>query len=48
MIAVAEREPDNKYGLLSDEIVAMLKSYESMYFREDKPIPFCGLTIYPI
>ena len=43
-----ERVPDNKYGLLPKDIVDLLREYEYSYFREDKPIPFCGLTIYPI
>ena len=41
-------EADPKYGQLPADIVKLLKSYEHEYFREDKPIPFCGLTIYPI
>lgn len=41
-------EADPKYGQLPKDIVDILKTYEHEYFREDKPIPFCGLTIYPI
>lgn len=29
-------------------MVTMLKNYEHEYFREDKPVPFCGLFIYPV
>ncbi|MBO7732394.1 MAG: hypothetical protein J6S67_07570 [Methanobrevibacter sp.] len=47
-MATPDGQPDNKYGLLSSEIVDMLRDYEYSYFREDKPIPFCGLLIYPI
>ena len=39
---------DNKYGQLSKEIVDMLVEYEHTYFREDLPVPFCGLKIYPV
>lgn len=38
---------DDRYGGISSHIVELLKSYEYSYFREDKPIPFCGLLIYP-
>jgi len=38
---------DNKYGQLRKDIVDLLQRYEIEYFREDKPIPFNGLTIYP-
>ena len=38
---------DNKYGQLRKDIVELLQRYEIEYFREDKPVPFCGLTIYP-
>lgn len=39
---------DDKYGGLSQDLIDLLKNYEITYFREDKPIPFCGLSIYPI
>lgn len=41
-------EVDNKYGKLDKDLVALLKNYEVEYFREDRPVPFCGLQIYPI
>lgn len=43
------KEPiaDNKYGQLRKDIVDLLQRYEIEYFREDKPVPFNGLTIYP-
>jgi len=47
-MAAQEGQPDSKYGLLSKEIVDTLRDYEMTYFRENKPVPFCGLTIYPI
>ena len=40
--------PDGKYGLLSKDLIHMLKTYEIKYFREDKPVPFCGMEIHPI
>ena len=39
---------DDKYGSLDKKLVEELKSYEYGYFREDMPIPFCGLLIYPV
>lgn len=39
---------DDRYGSLDKELIELLKSYEYSYFREDKPIPFCGLLIYPV
>lgn len=39
---------DNKYGGLDKSLVNKLRNYEVEYFREDKPVPFCGLKIYPI
>lgn len=39
---------DAKYGELSKDIVDYLQPLEYEYFREDKPVPFCGLTVYPI
>ena len=38
---------DPKYGQLRKDIVDLLQKYEVEYFREDKPVPFNGLTIYP-
>lgn len=37
---------DKFYGL-KPEIANEIKVYEAQYFREDKPIPFKGLFIYP-
>lgn len=34
--------------MLPQDIASMLKTYEHQYFREDKPVPFCGLFIYPV
>ncbi len=42
-----EVQADPKYGQLKPDLVSMLKSYDYDYFREDKPVPFCGLLIYP-
>ncbi len=39
---------DDRYGNLSKDLVELLKNYEYSYFREDTPIPFCGLLIYPV
>ena len=39
---------DDRYGNLDSSLVELLKSYEFSYFREDTPIPFCGLLIYPV
>lgn len=39
---------DDRYGQLDKDIVDLLKNYEYSYFREDTPIPFCGLYIYPV
>ena len=38
---------DPKYGQLRKDIVDLLQRYEVEYFREDKPVPFNGLMIYP-
>lgn len=37
----------NKYYGIAKDIAEELKVYELKYFREDKPVPFCGLYIYP-
>ncbi len=42
-----EVQADPKYGQLDHELVELLKNYEYDYFREDKPVPFCGLQIFP-
>lgn len=39
---------DKKYGALNKNLADRLRDYESRYFMEDKPVPFCGLHIYPI
>lgn len=39
---------DDKYGKLDKDLILLLKNYEYEYFRLNKPIPFCGLLIYPI
>jgi len=44
----AKPSVDDRYGNLDPDLVELLKSYEYSYFREDKPIPFCGLLIYPV
>lgn len=45
---MAEEIVDPKYGQLDADMVAMLRSYEIRYFREDLPVPFAdGLLIYP-
>ena len=36
-----------KYKGINPSIAKELMVYESQYFREDKPVPFCGLYIYP-
>lgn len=43
----AAKKPD-RYGGLKEDIVNKLKVYENEYFRWDKPVPFCGLFIYPV
>lgn len=44
----AKPATDDRYGQIEAGLVALLKSYEFSYFREDTPIPFCGLLIYPV
>lgn len=41
-------EVNNKYKGIDEKIAKTLESYEILYFREDKPVPFCGLKIYPV
>ena len=43
----SEVHADKKYGQLSQEMVNYLSGLEYEYFREDKPVPFCGLMVYP-
>lgn len=40
-------QADKKYGQLSADIVNFLSELEYTNFREDKPVPFCGLLVYP-
>lgn len=39
---------DLKYKGIKPEIAAELQLYENQYFRENIPVPFCGLLIYPV
>lgn len=41
-------EYEDKFKGLDEELAKDLQSYEILYFREDKPVPFCGLNIYPV
>jgi len=38
----------HKYDNVPRKIAETLIGYESKYFRECKPVPFCGLEIYPV
>ena len=38
---------DDKYKGLTESMAQELAAYEYEYFREDLPVPFCGLQIYP-
>ena len=38
---------EDKYKGVNSKIAKELAAYELQYFRQDLPIPFCGLTIYP-
>ena len=40
-------EEAQKYKGVPKKIAEEIQEYENKYFREDKPIPFCGLLIYP-
>lgn len=42
-----EVQADKKYGQLSQDIVNYLTELEYTHFREYKPVPFCGLLVYP-
>lgn len=46
-VTTPESKRENKYGKLPDRIVNKLEQYENEYFREDKPVPFCGMLVYP-
>ena len=39
---------NNRYQGLAPELANELQFYESKYFQEDKPVPFCGMDIYPV
>ena len=36
-----------KYKGVKEEIAEEIELLEAKYFREDKPVPFCGLFLYP-
>lgn len=36
-----------RYKGIDPKIAEELAIYENKYFREDLPVPFCGLSIYP-
>ena len=38
---------EQKYKGIDPKIAEQLEAYEYEYFREDKPVPFCGLFVYP-
>lgn len=42
-----EVQADKKYGQLSQDIINYLIELEYTHFREYKPVPFCGLLVYP-
>lgn len=39
---------EQKYKGIDPDIASKIENYEYEYFREDKPVPFCGLKVYPI
>lgn len=43
-----DKKVNDKYKGIKPEIAQELEKDEILYFREDKPVPFCGLLIYPI
>lgn len=43
-----QQNNDSRFGALDKDLVNLIKYYEIKYFRENKPIPFCGLNIYPV
>lgn len=43
-----EVQADPKYGQLDEKLVNFLRKCEFDYFREDLPVPFCGLLLYPV
>lgn len=38
---------EQKYKGIDSKIAEKLEALEYEYFREDKPVPFCGLLVYP-
>ena len=38
----------HKYDGVNEKYIPILERYEIEYFRENKDVPFCGLTIHPI
>lgn len=50
-VSLKEEAPviaDIKYGQLDKSIVDLLTDLERTHFREDKPVDFCGLKVYPV
>ena len=39
--------PVDRYEGIKKDIADKLRVYENEYFRWDKPVPFCGLLVYP-
>lgn len=39
---------EEKYKGVPKKVAAVLAAYETEFFREDKPAPFCGMQVYPI
>lgn len=38
---------DDRFKGVDPKVAEEIQLYEIQYFREDKPVPFCGLNIYP-
>lgn len=45
---MAENQVNDRYKGIPKDIAQELSKDEILYFREDKPVPFCGLNIYPV
>lgn len=41
-------EHSHKYDGVAEQFIPILERYEIEYFRENKPVPFCGMEIYPV
>ena len=41
-------EHPHKYDGIPEQFIPTLERYEVEYFRENKPVPFCGMQIHPI